>query len=143
MNSNSWFRMEYEALKVSKDTQKFVKDLSELKNEDYKKVMDLLEALKKQQDAEANLESKRGWRYMWQRTPKPYLLMLGYLVFFASVGSFGYNTFSRIEELKIAFLIVFGVIMISPLIVVSLMSYHYMKHNKSEKEGQERKFWRT
>src|SRR3989344_5283573 len=98
MNSNSWFRMEYEALKVSKDTQKFVKDLSELKNEDYKKVMDLLEALKKQQDAEANLESKRGWRYMWQRTPKPYLLMLGYLVFFASVGSFGYNAFSRIEE---------------------------------------------
>lgn len=56
--------MDFDEIKVNKDTQKFVKDISELPSEKYQKVRGMLEALERQQQAEAHLENKRGWRYM-------------------------------------------------------------------------------
>lgn len=50
---------EIERIAVSRDSQKFVKDLSDLPPEKYHKVVGILQALEKQQDAEANLENKR------------------------------------------------------------------------------------
>jgi len=127
-------------LKVSKDTQKFVTDLADLSTEKYNKVRNILGVLEKQQVAEANLENKRGWRYMWQRTPKPYLLMLGYLVFLAPVGSFGYQAFSNVsDKYKIIFLIILLIILILPLLVVFYLSYHYIKKGDIEYEGSEKK----
>ena len=101
--------MEKEILHISKDSQKFVTEISNLSDTKYQKLMDFIELLRKQQEAEAHLENKRGWRYMWQRTPKPYLLMLGYLVFLAPVGSFGYQTISNIpDNQKIVFQVILG-----------------------------------
>src|SRR3989344_8136451 len=126
-------------LKVSKDTQKFVTDLADLSTEKYNKVRNILGVLEKQQVAEANLENKRGWRYMWQRTPKPYLLMLAYLVFLAPVGSFGYQSLSYIpENNQIFFSIMLLVILILPLLVVFYLSYNYVKQQKSEENKEEK-----
>ena len=126
--------MDDERIRISKNTQKFITDVSRLPNDKYNKVMDFLENLKNQQEAEAHLENKRGWRYMWQRTPKPYLLMLGYLVFLAPIGSIGYQAFSHMpDESKIIFLIVLATILILPLIVVFYLSYHYINQRKEEK----------
>lgn len=125
-------------LKVPKDTQKFVTDLANLPTEKYNKVMNILCALEKQQEAEAHLENKRGWRYMWQRTPKPYLLMLGYLVFLAPVGSLGYQAFSHVpDDKKIVYLIILSVILILPLLVVFYLSYHYIKQRHQEEQKDE------
>ncbi len=127
--------MDFDEIKINKDTQKFVKDISELPPEKYQKVRGMLETLERQQQAEAHLENKRGWRYMWQRTPKPYLLMLGYFVFFGSVGSFGYSAFSHASEIQTTFLIVLGIIMLAPLIPVCFLSYRYVKHMENEKRN--------
>lgn len=128
---------ETERIAVSKESQKFVKDLSDLPPEKFHKVMNLLGALEKQQDAEANLENKRGWRYMWQRTPKPYLLMLAYLVFLAPVGSFGYQALSHVpENNQLFFSIILLVILILPLLVVFYLSYNYVKKQKDEDEPE-------
>ncbi len=125
--------MEDERIKVSKDTQKFIGDLADLPIEKHHKVRDTLKVLEKQQEAEAHLENKRGWRYMWQRTPKPYLLMLGYLVFLAPVGSFGYQAFSYMPESnKTIFLIILATILMLPLFVVFYLSFHYIKQRKTE-----------
>ncbi|MDP3026703.1 MAG: hypothetical protein Q8N63_03270 [Nanoarchaeota archaeon] len=124
---------ETQILSVSKDSQKFVKDLADLPTDEYHKVMNLLGALEKQQDAEANLESKRGWRYMWQRTPRPYLLMLAYLVFLAPVGGFGYQALSHVaENNQILFSVILLLILIIPLLVVFYLSYNYVKQQKTE-----------
>jgi len=124
---------EMERISVSKESQKFVKDLSDLPLEKYHKVMNLLGALEKQQDAEANLENKRGWRYMWQRTPKPYLLMLAYLVFLAPVGGFGYQALSHVSDNNIIFFsIILAIILILPLLVVFYLSYNYVKQQRIE-----------
>lgn len=126
---------ETQRLSVSKESQKFVKDLVDLSPEDYHKVMNVLGALEKQQDAEANLENKRGWRYMWQRTPRPYLLMLAYLVFLAPVGGFGYQALSHVaENNQIFFSIILLLILILPLLVVFYLSYNYVKQNKMEED---------
>lgn len=131
---------EVERLKVSKDTQKFVVDLSDLPTEKYNKVMNILGALEKQQEAEAHLENKRGWRYMWQRTPKPYLLMLGYLVFLAPVGSFGYQAISHIQDdQKLVYQIILASILLLPLAVVFYLSYNYIKQRKKEDEVEDEK----
>jgi uncharacterized BrkB/YihY/UPF0761 family membrane protein len=99
----------------------------------------LLDSLEKQQQAEAYLENKRGWRYMWQRTPKPYLLMLGYLVFLAPVGSFGYQTISHIpDEQKWICQIILALILFLPLAVVFFLSYHFIKLRKKEEEENEK-----
>jgi len=125
-------------IKVPKDTQKFVTDLSNLPTEKYNKVMNLLGALEKQQEAEAHLENKRGWRYMWQRTPKPYLLMLGYLVFLAPVGSLGYQAFSHMpDDKKVIYLIILAAILILPLLVVFYLSHNYIKQRKTEEQTTE------
>ena len=130
---------ETERIAVSKESQKFVKDLSDLPPEKYHKVMNVLGALEKQQDAEANLENKRGWRYMWQRTPKPYLLMLAYLVFLAPVGGFGYQALSHVpENNQIFFSIILLGILILPLLVVFYLSYNYIKEQKSEENKEEK-----
>ena len=126
-------------IKIDKNTQKFIGEVSKFSNEQHHKVIAFLDKLKIQQDAEANLESKKGWRYMWQRTPKPYLLMLGYLVFFGSVGSFGWNAFQHAENQTI-FLIIFGLLMIFPLAIVSYLSYQYVKHLKDNKEKDDEAF---
>ena len=124
---------ETQRLSVSKESQKFVKDLADLPNDEYHKVMNVLGALEKQQDAEANLENKRGWRYMWQRTPKPYLLMLAYLVFIAPVGSVGYQALSHVtENNQILFSAILLLILILPLLVVFYLSYNYVKQQKAE-----------
>ncbi len=126
---------EQDRIKVSKDTQKFVMDLADLAPDKCKKVIAVLDALRSQQGAEADMEHKRGWRYMWQRTPKPYLLMLGYLVFLAPVGGFGYNALQYVgEEHKIIFLITLSAILLLPLIVVFYLSYHYVKQGKTEED---------
>ena len=120
-----------ERIKVSENTQKFITYISKLPNDKYKKVMDFLENLKNQQETEAYLENKRGWRYMWQRTPKPYLLMLGYLVFLAPVGSLGYQAFSYTpDENKIIYLSILAAILILPLLVVFYLSYHYVQRKE-------------
>ncbi len=125
--------MQGEPLKVSKDTQKFVLDLADLTIEKHRKVIDALEALEKQQTAEANMERQKGWRFMWQRTPKPYLLMLGYLVFLASVGSFGYHSFSSVPDpFKFFYLISMLCVLILPLLVVFYLSYHYIRKRDKE-----------
>ncbi len=124
-----------EKIRVSKDSQKFITDISTLPDKEYNKVMKFLENLKNQQEAEAHLENQRGWRYMWQRTPKPYLLMLSYLVFLAPVGSLGYQAFSNIpNENKIIYLVILATILILPLLVVFYLSYHYI--NQREEEGK-------
>jgi len=128
--------MEEEKLKVSKDTQKFIADLADLPPLKYQQVIHVLQTLEKQQEAEAHLENKRGWRYMWQRTPKPYLLMLGYLVFLAPVGSLGYQAFSNVpENLKIIYLIILIAILLLPLLVVFYLSFNYMKKHVEEREN--------
>jgi len=126
--------MDYnESLSISKDTQKFVKDLSELPPQKCHQVLQMLSALEKQQYAEASLENKRGWRYMWQRTPKPYLLMLAYFVFLAPVGSFGYQAFQSLgDNFKTAFLISLTSILVLPLLIVFYLSYQYIKNKKLE-----------
>lgn len=130
--------MEEDRLRVSKDTQKFVADLADLPPEKHRKVLSVLEALEKQQGAEAELENKRGWRYMWQRTPKPFLLMLGYLVFLAPVGSVGYHSLSYIPDTqKNLYLFILLAILILPLCVVFYLSYNYMKHTKLLPEKEE------
>src|SRR3989344_4944871 len=130
--------MEEEKLKVSKDTQKFIADLADLPPLKYQQVIHVLQTLEKQQEAEAHLENKRGWRYMWQRTPKPYLLMLGYLVFLAPVGSLGYQSLSYIpNEIKVIHLITLTIILILPLIVVSYLSYYYIKQRIKENESKD------
>ena len=123
-------------IRVAKNTQKFVKDLADLNHRDYEKVMDLLEALEKQQATEAHLENKRGWRYLWQRTPKPYLLMMAYLVFLAPVGSVGYHALTYFPEAyKALYISILAGILILPLGVVFFLSYHYIKQRiKEEKE---------
>jgi len=122
-------------IKVSKNTQEFVTNLSNLSQDKYTKVMNTLCALKNQNEAEAYLEDKKGWRYMWQRTPKPYLLMLAYLVFLAPVGSFGYQAFSNVSDnFKIIFLISLSLIMILPLLVVFYLSYNFVKHGEKEEK---------
>ncbi len=122
-----------ENIKVSKDTQRFITDISKLPDKEYNKVMNILENLKNQQEAEAHLESQRGWRYMWQRTPKPYLLMLGYLVFLAPVGGLGYQAFSNMpNENKVTYLVILATILILPLLVVFYLSYHYINPKKEE-----------
>lgn len=120
-------------IKISKDTQKFITNVFRLPTHKYNRLIDFLEKLKNQQEAEAHLENKRGWRYMWQRTPKPYLLMLGYLIFLAPVGSFGYQAFSYMpDESKVIYLLIFAAILILPLLVVFYLSYHYIKQRKRE-----------
>jgi uncharacterized BrkB/YihY/UPF0761 family membrane protein len=127
--------MEDERIRVSKDTQKFITDISQLSHDKYEKVVGFLENLRNQQEAEAHLESKRGWRYMWQRTPKPYLLMLGYLVFLAPVGSFAYQAVSHIpDEQKIIYQIILALILLLPLVVVFYLSYNYLKQRKNEEK---------
>ena len=127
-------KMEDERIKISKNTQKFITDISRLSNDKYNKLMNFLEKLKNQQDTEANLENKRGWRYMWQRTPKPYLLMLGYLVFLAPVGSLGYQAISHIpDDQKLIFQIILASILLLPLAVVFFLSYDFVKQRKEEK----------
>jgi len=116
-----------EEIEISGNTQKFIMDISNLSQEKYQKTIDFIEKLTDQQNAEAELESKRGWRYMWQRTPKPYLLLLGYFVFFGAVGSFGYNAYSYAGNHQIMFLMILAAIMILPLIPVSYLSYCYVK----------------
>ncbi len=130
--------MDEERIRISKDTQKFITDISNLSDTKYNKLMDFLENLRNQQNAEAHLENKRGWRYMWQRTPKPYLLMLGYLVFLAPVGSFGYQAISHIpDNQKLIFQIILALILLLPLAVVFYLSFHYIKQRKKE-EGLEK-----
>ncbi len=126
--------MEDERMEISKNTQKFIYDISRLSNGKYEKVMGFLENLRDQQNAEANLENKRGWRYMWQRTPKPYLLMMGYLVFLAPVGSLGYQAISHIpDDQKIIYQIILALVLLLPLSVVFYLSYNYIKiENKEE-----------
>ncbi len=121
-------------MEISKNTQKFIYDISRLSNGKYEKVMGFLENLRDQQNAEANLENKRGWRYMWQRTPKPYLLMMGYLVFLAPVGSLGYQAISHIpDDQKIIYQIILALVLLLPLSVVFYLSYNYIKiENKEE-----------
>jgi len=121
-------------MEISKNTQKFIYDISRLSNGKYEKVMGFLENLRDQQNAEANLENKRGWRYMWQRTPKPYLLMMGYLVFLAPVGSLGYQAISHIpDDQKIIYQIILALVLFLPLSVVFYLSYNYIKiENKEE-----------
>ena len=126
--------MDFDEIRINKNTQKFVKDISEWSPEKCNKIRGLLESLRGQHNAEANLENKRSWRYMWQRTPKPYLLMLGYFVFFGSVGSFGYGAFSHATEIQTTFLIVLGIIMLVPLIPVCFLSYRYVKRIEKEKK---------
>lgn len=127
--------MDEERIKISKDTQKFIFNVSRLSNDRYQKVMNFLEKLRNQQDSEANLENKRGWRYMWQRTPKPYLLMLAYLVFLAPVGSFGYQAFSHVpENQKLIFLIILTLILLLPLFVVFYLSFHFIKQRKEDRK---------
>ncbi len=129
--------MDEEIIKISKNTQKFITDVSRLPNDKYNKVMDFLKKLKEQQEAEAHLENRRGWRYIWQRTPKPYLLMLGYLVFLAPVGSFGYQAISHIpDNQKIIFQIIFASILLLPLAVVFFLSYHFVKQRKREEDEE-------
>ena len=125
--------VEKEKISISKDTQKFIKNISILEGNEYRQVIDFLKELKNQQEAEARLENARGWRYMWQRTPKPYLLMLGYLVFLAPVGSLGYQAFSHMpDENKIVYLVILATILILPLLVVFYLGYHYIKQRNEE-----------
>jgi len=117
-------------LKVSKNTQKFISDLAELHPTKRKEIVEVLNALSDQQQSEAHMENKRGWRYMWQRTPKPYLLMLAYLVFLAPVGSIGYQAFNSVPvEFKTFFLISLLLVLLLPLTVVFYLSYQYV-HKK-------------
>jgi len=125
--------MEDERIKISKDTQKFITDVSMLPNDKYNKVMDFLENLKNQQEAEAHLENKRGWRYMWQRTPKPFLVMMGYFVGFGSIGSFGYSNYPKATGFEEIYLISLIIIMVSPLILVTILSYYYIKTGLNKK----------
>ena len=119
---------EENTLRISKNTQKFVNDVANLPPHKYDKVMGFLETLEKQQNTESHLENKRGWRYMWQRTPKPYLLMLGYLVFLAPVGSFGYQALSHVsQEFHTIYFLILLLILILPLSVVFYLSYNYVK----------------
>lgn len=118
-------------LKISKNAQKFVTDLSNLPKEKYLKVKDLLIVLGKQNDAEANLENKRGWRYMWQRTPKPFLVMMGYFVGFGSIGSFGYANYSKAVGFEQLYLYSLMSIMIAPLILVGILTYFYIKNENN------------
>ena len=53
-----------ESIRISKGTQKFVSDLAELPSDKYHKVKNLLSSITEQQEAEAQLEKQRGWRYM-------------------------------------------------------------------------------
>jgi hypothetical protein len=130
--------LEGERIFVSKESQRFVKEISDLPEHKYNKVMNLLENLRMQQETEAHLENKRGWRYMWQRTPKPYLLMLGYLVFLAPVGSLGYQNLSNVpDEIKLIYLIILLLILVLPLSIVFYLSYNYVKHNDKFKEIDE------
>lgn len=125
----NFIKMEEEnTLRISKNTQKFVNDVANLPPHKYDKVMGFLETLEKQQNTESHLENKRGWRYMWQRTPKPYLLMLGYLVFLAPVGSFGYQALSHVsQEFHTIYFLILLLILILPLSVVFYLSYNYVK----------------
>lgn len=123
--------------RIAKGTQKFIKELSNLPRDKYMKTKILLETLGKQQNSEANLESKRGWRYMWQRTPKPFLVMMGYFVAFGSIGSFGYSNYPKAIGFEQLYLVSLISIMIAPLILVGILSYHYIKNNIEQKEKEE------
>ena len=133
--------MEEERINISKGSQKFVVDISKFSDAKQRKVLEVLDMLRQQQDAEANLEHKRGWRHMWERTPKPYLLMLGYFVFFATVGSMGFYAFMKIgdmDKIKQLYLIVFALIMLVPLLPVSYLSFKYAnsKENVQDKQSE-------
>ena len=116
-------------IKISKNTQKFVIELSQFSSEKQHRIISILNTLSNQQQSEAHLENKKGWRYMWQRTPKPYLLMLAYLVFLAPIGSIGYQAFNTVPEAnKTFFLISLMLILLLPLGVVFYLSYQYVHH---------------
>jgi hypothetical protein len=121
---------EFEEIRISKDTQKFVKYLSDLHPDKARKVITLISALRDQQFAEKGLENARGWRYMWQRTPKPYLLMLAYFVFFGAVGGFGYQAISKSPTTLTQNSIILLAIVLIPLILVFYISYQYVKNEK-------------
>jgi hypothetical protein len=130
--------MEDSEIRIGKGTQKFVKELSELPKDKYLKTKDLLETLGKQQENEAQLENKRGWRYMWQRTPKPFLVMMGYFVGFGSIGSFGYANYSKAIGFEQLYLFSLMIIMVTPLILVGVLTYFYIKgENKKNRENNE------
>jgi hypothetical protein len=120
---------ENQPIKFNKNTQKFISEISKYKPNQIKNIIKILNNLENQQNSEANLENKKGWRLMWERTPKPYLLTLGYLVFFGPVGWAGYSTFSKISNIEIQsfYLIILFLTMFFPLIVTSLISYHFIK----------------
>ncbi len=127
---------EIREIKVEKNTQIFVKNLSELSTEKRNNVIEILNTLQKQQQSESDLEHNRGWRYIWQRTPKPFLLMMGYLIFLAPVGSLGYKAFEYAgDDNKVIFLIILTAILILPLLVVFYLSYHFINQKKIEKKG--------
>ncbi len=74
---------------------------------------------------------------MWQRTPKPYLLMMGYLVFLAPVGSLGYQAISYIpDDQKTLYQIILASILLLPLLVVFYISYNYIKQRNEEKKEE-------
>lgn len=126
-------------VRIAKGTQVFVRNLSELPPEKQKRTLELLDAISKQQDVEANLEKQRGWRYMWQRTPKPYLLFLAYFVFLGSVGSFGYGAYSHVAEAnQVLFMWVLAGVLILPLLPISFLSIYYIVHLKPEEEESAR-----
>ena len=122
--------MEKESITISKDTRKLIDDISRYPKDKYDKVINFLETLDSQQSSEAELEKQRGWRHMWERTPKPFLLLMGYFVFLAPVGSVGYYSSSLLSEnleyfIPYYFIILFLIIII-PLLIVSHISYKYL-----------------
>ena len=121
-------------IRIAKGTQKFVKELSDLPKDKYLKTKDLLDSLANQQSNEAQLENKRGWRYMWQRTPKPFLVMMGYFVGFGSIGSFGYANYSKAVGFEQLYLYSLMGIMIAPLILVGILTYFYIKNETSKND---------
>lgn len=118
---------EYNNLRIEKNTQKFIQYISDLSPEKANKVLKFLETLKEQQDIEAKLESKRGWRYMWQRTPKPYLLALGYFIFFGGIGISGYQAISKYPETMTKNSIILGLILLLPFMLVAYLGIRYVK----------------
>jgi len=120
-----------EEYNVNPKTIKFIEGIARWTPEQRRQVSQVLGALGQQQTAESSLESARGWRYMWQRTPKVHLLMLAYFVFFGSAAFAGFWTYRIITTYQVLYLSVFAAIMLIPLIVVFYLSYNYVKHIKA------------
>ena len=125
-------------------------DIPKLSNEEIQKIERITEAFKKREDArknrldaEANLESQKKWRTVFERAPKetiPFIIYVVYDIALALTGLFNILQYTDVRLWVGASLLI--VAMVAPLFVLPNVSwknlFSYLKNKiTGEKEKKE------